>query len=187
MAQQYLHLISQRRTYYSLSDISPVPDLKIIETVQDVLRHTPSSLNGRTSRVVVLLGDEHRKLWDMALDILSTLLSGEQWAIYEKKLNDRKAAYGTVSIIYGRSCPRPSHASYSFSCMKTALCFIPLKLVSHCSQAISISSRSIIMPWSPLTCGPHWSWKALGPIFSTSTPILMRGLRRSGRCHHSGP
>lgn len=109
MAQQYLQLIRQRRTYYSLCDVSPVPDSKVIETVQDVLRNTPSSLNGRTSRVVVLLRDEHRKLWDMALDILRTILSEEQWVIYEKKLKDRKAAYGTVSTIYGQICTHSSN------------------------------------------------------------------------------
>lgn len=109
MAQQYLQFIRQRRTYYSLCDASPVPDSKIIETVQDVLRNTPSSLNGRTSRIVVLLRDEHRKLWDMALDILSTLLPEEQWVIYEKKLKDRKAAHGTVSTIHGQICAHSSH------------------------------------------------------------------------------
>lgn len=99
MAEQYVQLIRQRRTYYSLSNASLIPDAKIIETVKEVVRHSPSSLNGRTSRVVVLLGDEHRKLWDMALNILNKVLSEEQWIIYEKKLNDRKAAYGTVSSI----------------------------------------------------------------------------------------
>jgi predicted oxidoreductase (fatty acid repression mutant protein) len=96
MAEEYLRLITKRRTYYSLANESPIPDSKVIQTVQEAMRHSPSSLNGRTSRVVVLLGDDHRKLWGMALEIMSSVLSGEQWEMYEKKLNDRKGAYGTV-------------------------------------------------------------------------------------------
>ena len=99
MAQQYFDLIHQRRTYYSLTNTSHVPDSRIIEIVHEAVRNSPSSLNGRTSRVVVLLGDEHRKLWDIALDALKGILSVNQWKVYEKKLSDRKAAYGTVSDI----------------------------------------------------------------------------------------
>ncbi|KAJ5486509.1 hypothetical protein N7530_000809 [Penicillium desertorum] len=103
MAEQYVQLIRQRRTYYSLSDTSPIPDHQIIQTVQDVMRYSPSSLNGRTSRVVVLLVDAHRKLWDMALNILRCVLPAEKWIIYEKKLNDRKAAYGTLLLYEDRT------------------------------------------------------------------------------------
>jgi predicted oxidoreductase (fatty acid repression mutant protein) len=96
MADTYLDFIRQRRTFYSLTNTSPVSDERIVEVVREVVRHSPSSFNGQTSRVVILLREEHLKLWTIALEVLKSTFPAQSWDVYEKKLNDRKAAYGTV-------------------------------------------------------------------------------------------
>ncbi|KAJ5485713.1 hypothetical protein N7530_000013 [Penicillium desertorum] len=107
MADTYLCFIRQRRTFYSLTNTSPVSDERIVEVVQEVVRHSPSSFNAQTSRVVILLGEEHLKLWTIALEVLKSTFPAQSWDGYEKKLNDRKAAYGTI-LLYEDQAVLPS-------------------------------------------------------------------------------
>ena len=97
-----LELVKARRTYYDLKGESPVSDDVIERIVQDSVLHVPSSFNTQTSRVVLLLKEEHKKVWDIALDALEGLVTAghvpkEQFETSTKpKLESFRAAYGTV-------------------------------------------------------------------------------------------
>ncbi|ETI25570.1 hypothetical protein G647_02344 [Cladophialophora carrionii CBS 160.54] len=98
MADQFLAAIKSRRTYYELEAKSPIPDVEIIRIAKEVIRHTPSSLNSQSTRFVILLGDDHRKLWDIAKDCVKAVDAASDWAADEKKLDQRRNAYGTVLL-----------------------------------------------------------------------------------------
>lgn len=98
MADKYLADIQSRRTCYSLEAKSPVSDARIVEIAREVIKHTPSSFNCQSTRLVVLLQDEHVKFWEIAKQCFKATLPKETYVDYEKKLCQRQGGYGTVSI-----------------------------------------------------------------------------------------
>jgi hypothetical protein len=98
-----LELVKSRRTYYNLKAESPISDDAIDHIVQDSVLHVPSSFNTQTSRVVLLLKEEHKKLWDITIKVMEGLVAAghvpkEMFENSTKpKLESFRAAYGTVS------------------------------------------------------------------------------------------
>lgn len=99
-----LELVKSRRTYYGLKAESPISDDAIESIVQDSVLHVPSSFNTQTSRVVLLLKEEHKKVWDIAIGAMEGLVAAghvpkEMFENHTKpKLDAFRAAYGTVCI-----------------------------------------------------------------------------------------
>lgn len=99
-----LELVKSRRSYYGLKAESPISDDVIERIVQDSVLHVPSSFNTQTSRIVLLLKEEHQKVWDIAIKIMEGLVaaghvSKEMFETSTKpKLNGFRAAYGTVCL-----------------------------------------------------------------------------------------
>jgi hypothetical protein len=99
-----LELVKSRRSYYGLKAESPVSDDVIESIVRDSVLHVPSSFNTQTSRVVLLLKEEHQKVWDIAIQAMEGLVAAghvpkEQYETSTKpKLNSFRAAYGTVCL-----------------------------------------------------------------------------------------
>ena len=89
--------LKARRTYYALSPESPIPDSKILEIVKTAVTHVPSSFNSQSTRVVVLLGAEHQKLWgEVVKPAVKAVAPPEAWPASEKKLSGFQNAYGTI-------------------------------------------------------------------------------------------
>ncbi|KAL8807826.1 MAG: hypothetical protein Q9182_000475 [Xanthomendoza sp. 2 TL-2023] len=85
-----------RRTYYALSNESTVPDARIHEIVKDAILHTPSAFNSQTSRAVVLLGQEHVKMWDITVEVYKQQLPEEKFNQANKRFQGFRAGYGTI-------------------------------------------------------------------------------------------
>jgi hypothetical protein len=94
----FFEAVKNRRTIYQLKKESPISDAKIQEIVTEALLHVPSSFNSQSTRMVILLKEEHAKLWDIAKDVLKAIVPAEQYSGTEQKLNGFQAAYGTVSF-----------------------------------------------------------------------------------------
>jgi predicted oxidoreductase (fatty acid repression mutant protein) len=93
----FLEAIKNRRTIYPLKKESPIPDAKIEEIVTEALLHVPSSFNSQSTRMVILLKEEHVKLWDIAKETLKAVVPADQYPSTEQKLSMFQGAYGTVS------------------------------------------------------------------------------------------
>ncbi|KAL2817685.1 Nitroreductase-like protein [Aspergillus cavernicola] len=97
-----LDAVKARRTIYGLKAESPVSDDVIESIVKDSVLHVPSSFNSQTSRVVLLLKEEHEKVWNIALQAMEGLVAAgalpkEAYESSTKpKLEAFRAAYGTV-------------------------------------------------------------------------------------------
>lgn len=96
MNKNFYDAIKERRSIYSISKESPIPDEKIKEIVEYSVKHVPSSFNSQSSRAVVLLGESHDKLWDITMEALRKIVPEENFASTEQKVNSFKAGYGTV-------------------------------------------------------------------------------------------
>lgn len=96
MSKNFYDAIKERRSIYSISKESPVSDERIQEVIEDAVKHVPSSFNSQSSRVVVLFGEKHDKLWDIAMEALRKIVPEENFASTEQKINSFKAGHGTV-------------------------------------------------------------------------------------------
>ncbi|KAH9909570.1 Nitroreductase [Xylariomycetidae sp. FL2044] len=97
MATSIIDLIKGRRSYYQLSkDLAGVSKDRIQDIVKDALKEVPSSFNSQTTRVVVLFGDEHDKLWDFTTTILKAIVPADAWESSAARMAMFKAAAGTI-------------------------------------------------------------------------------------------
>lgn len=99
MSSAYLAAIKARRTYYPLKKESPIDNKRIQEIVSEAVLHAPSSFNSQSTRVVILLNEEHDKVWEITKTALKAIVPPAQFAITEQKLNMFQGAYGSVSCI----------------------------------------------------------------------------------------
>lgn len=92
-----LSLLAKRRSYYPLTAKSPIPDSQIKSILSEVLLKVPSAFNVQSTRMVLLLNDDHRQLWDITKNIMHAQLGDERFKQgTESKLNGFRSGYGTV-------------------------------------------------------------------------------------------
>lgn len=90
-------LAEQRRSVYALSDNLPVSNDEVVDLVEHAILHTPSSFNSQSTRVVVLFGDEHKKLWQMTEDALRDIVGDDEKFVSTKaKIDGFTAGAGTI-------------------------------------------------------------------------------------------
>ena len=89
--------ISNRRSYYHINSDSPVEDSEIIRIIHEAVRHVPSAFNSQSTRIVLLLGEHHSKLWEIVKDTLKKMLPEELFLNTRTKIDGSFACgYGTV-------------------------------------------------------------------------------------------
>ncbi|KAF2182181.1 Nitroreductase [Zopfia rhizophila CBS 207.26] len=106
----FLTVVTGRRSMYALSKESPISNDRILEIVEYALKHAQSPFNVRSTRCIVLLGEEHSKLWEEAFKITAKN-SPEAIGVLGPKIKGFVAAYGTCmffddSTAYNDLTPR---------------------------------------------------------------------------------
>ncbi|WP_336786366.1 nitroreductase family protein [Paenibacillus sp. MMO-177] len=115
-AKTFLEAVKARRTYYGISKKSTITDDQIISLVQEAVKYSPSSFNSQSARAVVLLGDNHDKLWNIVKETLRKIVPADQFASTEQRVDSFKAGYGSVlffedaTVIEGLQKQFPSYA-----------------------------------------------------------------------------
>lgn len=66
----FLEAVKKRRTIYKLTNDSVIPDADIKQIIETTALNVPSSFNCQSSRLLVLVKDQHEKLWDIASEVL---------------------------------------------------------------------------------------------------------------------
>lgn len=95
--QQLQQLAEQRRSIYALGNQLLVSNEEVVKLVEHAILHTPSSFNSQSTRVIILFGEEHQKLWQIAEDTLRAIVNDdEQFASTKQKMDSFKAGAGTV-------------------------------------------------------------------------------------------
>ncbi|RIX49322.1 nitroreductase [Paenibacillus nanensis] len=88
--------LKERRSIYAISNEQVASDERIKEIIHHAVKYTPSSFNSQSARVVVLLGDKHKKLWDITTDTLKAVVPADKFAPTQEKMDAFSAGYGTV-------------------------------------------------------------------------------------------
>lgn len=109
--------IKDRRTYYQLSNQSPISDAEIQKIIEHVAYWAPSPFNSQSARMVLLLGENHKKLWELTKAELKKISKSEEaWKQTEAKVDGSfLAGYGTVlffedmSVVKGLQDKFPSY------------------------------------------------------------------------------
>ncbi|WDS34954.1 nitroreductase family protein [Pseudoxanthomonas sp.] len=96
MTNAFLHAHKTRRTQYVLGKTLPLPQDELSALIQDAVKHTPSSFNSQSSRVVILFGDQSVKFWGLVADELRKIVPADAFVATEQKLSSFAAGAGTV-------------------------------------------------------------------------------------------
>lgn len=96
MANQTLNALAQRRSIYALKSESTISDQQIEQLVKEAVKLTPSAFNSQSARTVVLLGEQHNKLWDITTNVLKDIVPEDNFSSTQQKMDAFKGAYGTV-------------------------------------------------------------------------------------------
>ena len=98
MSVETLHTIAEmRRSIYMLNDQLPVSKDEVVKLVEHAVLHTPSAFNSQSSRLVVLFGEDHQKLWQITEDLLRAMVNDdEKFKSTADKMAMFKAGAGTI-------------------------------------------------------------------------------------------
>ncbi|WP_315066603.1 nitroreductase family protein [uncultured Clostridium sp.] len=96
MSKDFLSAVADRRSYYGINKETVVSDERIKEIIEHSVKYTPSAFNSQSARIVLLLGKEHDKLWDITKEALRKIVPADKFKDTEDKINSFKSGYGTV-------------------------------------------------------------------------------------------
>lgn len=106
-------IAERRRSIYALGKNLPISTDDINQIVEHALLHTPSSFNSQSTRLVVLHGDEHEKLWELTKAELAKIVPADKFAPTEAKLDMFKAGAGTVLFFEDTEVVQGLQANFS--------------------------------------------------------------------------
>ena len=88
--------IKERRSIRNLKKPENLTKEKLDEILKTAL-YTPSAFGMQSARMIVVTGDENKKLWDIAkAEVKKTLPEGQDFKPTEDKLNGFAAGFGTI-------------------------------------------------------------------------------------------
>jgi uncharacterized protein len=96
MSRDFYTAVADRRTFYGISKEAVVSDERIQEVIHHAVKYTPSSFNSQSARVVVLLGENHDKLWDITEETLRKIVPADSFGPTAEKMASFRNGYGTV-------------------------------------------------------------------------------------------
>lgn len=113
----FFDAVKGRHSIYALEDSSPISDARIQELVRDTMLNVPSSFNSQSTRVIILLKDQHKKYWEMAKSTLAEGMDEETAKKNLGRIDGFTAAYGSILFLENQATIRgmqdhsPAYAS----------------------------------------------------------------------------
>lgn len=92
----FLDQIKQRRSIYAIGNNISLDQTEVENTIKEAVRHSPSSFNSQTSRVVILFGESHQNFWNIVRDTLKKIVPADAFEGTNNKINSFAAGYGTA-------------------------------------------------------------------------------------------
>lgn len=97
MTKSFKEALKARRTFYQIDNKSTLTDKEIRDLIRFAVEYVPSAFNSQTTRVVLLTGSAHEKLWTIVKDTLRKLVPADAFAKTEQKIDGSfSCGYGTV-------------------------------------------------------------------------------------------
>lgn len=96
MSNAFTELMKKRRTIYNLGNQLPVSEDRVTQIIKEAVKESPSAFNSQTSRVVILFGQQHQKLWNIVKETLQKIIPAEAFSATEAKINSFAAGAGSI-------------------------------------------------------------------------------------------
>jgi len=104
MTTDFYPALRHRRSIYSISDEPVLSDDRIQEIIYEAVKHTPSAFNSQSTRIVLLLKEQHHKLWDLTKETLRRIAKDEaKFESTAQKMAGFRGGYGTVLFFEDQS------------------------------------------------------------------------------------
>jgi uncharacterized protein len=103
MKNDFYTALKERRSIYAITKDSMVSDERILEVVNDAVKYAPTAFNSQSGNVVVLLGEQHNKLWDITKETLRKIVPAGSFSQTEDKINSFRDGYGTILFFEDQS------------------------------------------------------------------------------------
>lgn len=113
MTRDFFTAVKERRTNYNISKNVKVSDEKIEAIINDAVKYTPSAFNSQSSRVILLLGAHHDRLWSMTMEALRKIVPADKFKPTEDKINSFAAGYGTILYFEDQSVVKSLQQQFS--------------------------------------------------------------------------
>lgn len=94
--KDFNQLVENRRSYYGIDKKSPISDQEIREIIEHAVKYAPTAFNSQSSRVVLLLGENHDMLWEITRETLRKIVPADSFASTDAKIDGFKKGYGTI-------------------------------------------------------------------------------------------
>lgn len=94
--KDFKQMVETRRTYYAIDNKSPISDQRIEEIIAHAVKYVPSAFNSQSARAVLLLGENHNKLWEITRETLRKIVPADSFSSTDEKINGFKSGYGTI-------------------------------------------------------------------------------------------
>ncbi|KAL6812272.1 nitroreductase family protein [Trichoderma camerunense] len=96
MADTLISSFGARRSVYQLLAETDLSITRLEEIIRKALLTVPSAFNTQSTRIVVLVGDHHQKLWDIVKAAVAPFVSGDQATSTNAKIQGFRGAYATI-------------------------------------------------------------------------------------------
>lgn len=113
MLKDFYEVLEHRRTIYGISKESTISDERLEEIIKFAVKNTPSAFNSQSARVVVLLGEKHDKVWNIAKEELRKIVPKESFEGTEKKIDSFKNGYGTILFFEDQNVVKSLQEQYA--------------------------------------------------------------------------
>lgn len=113
MTKSFKEALKARRTFYQIDNKSTLSDKEIRDLIRFAVEYVPSAFNSQTTRVVLLTGNAHEKLWTIVKDTLRKLVPADAFVKTEQKIDGSfSCGYGTVLYFEDMSIVRSLQQSF---------------------------------------------------------------------------
>lgn len=73
----FLDKIKERRSIYAIGKNVALEQHQIEDIIKDAVKHSPSSFNSQSSRVVILFGESHHQFWNIVRETLRKIVPAD--------------------------------------------------------------------------------------------------------------
>lgn len=92
----YLNILKRRRSIYALNHHIPLSEDEFIEFVEKVTVESPTAYNMQSSRLIILMNENHHKLWNIVTETLRKIVPNDKFSSTQAKMEMFSRAKGTI-------------------------------------------------------------------------------------------
>lgn len=103
-------IFKEKRVIHGISKQSSIFNENIQKIINNAIKYTSYFWDFQNIGVLLLLGEDHNKVWDITKETLRKKVSAENFSFTEEKINSLRNAYGTMLFFEDKSAIEESES-----------------------------------------------------------------------------